>query len=411
VRILFLSQYFPPEIGASQIRAFEMAQGLVNAGHAVTMIAEVPNHPTGVIQSGFRRKLFVRGDYQGIDTIWVWVRTSQVKTFRSRLILYMSYLITSVLAGLFLTRGKYDAIYATSPPLLVGTAGLIIAQVRNLPFFFEVQDLWPEAAITIGQLRNPRYIRWATWLEESCYSRARTIIVTAQEMIERLSERGIPSEKLSLIRNGSNIDLFRPNPESRNRIREELGLEGKFLAVYAGLHGLVYDLVHLMDVAASLQQDERFHFLLVGEGPTKVATIQRSKELELTNVTFLPQQPREKIPDYFNAADVTLAPLREPEVMGGFPVKVYDSMACAVPVIVNSRGETRRIVTECESGVAVDPGDYCALKSALLTLSEDDALRSKMGHNGRKAVVARFSRQAQARQLADLLKTELDRHN
>ena len=118
MRILYLSQYFPPEVGATQTRAYEMARGLVNAGHEVTMITEVPNHPHGIIPPDYQGKLYERSMFDGIEVIRVWVKTSPKKTFRNRMYFYLSYMAMATLAGLLLARGRYDTIYATSPPLL-----------------------------------------------------------------------------------------------------------------------------------------------------------------------------------------------------------------------------------------------------------------------------------------------------
>ena len=180
-------------------------------------------------------------------------------------------------------------------------------------FFFDVRDLWPESAVKLGELTRPRAIRWATWLEESCYARAQKIIVVVDHMLRRLVERGIAPDKLKLIRNGANTDLFRPDPDRRQEIRTELGLNGEFLLLYAGLHGLVYDLVAIMDVAALLKDYRDIKLLFVGDGPTKAATVARAEVLALDNVMFLPTQPIQRIAGFFNAADVTLAPLRKPE--------------------------------------------------------------------------------------------------
>jgi colanic acid biosynthesis glycosyl transferase WcaI len=147
MRILYLSQYFPPEVGATQTRAYEMACGLVQAGHQVTMIAELPNHPQGIIPPEYRGKIYERSDLDGIDVIRVWVKTSPIKTFYSRMAFYLSYMLMAVMAGLLLARGKYDLIYATSPPLFVGAAALILSFIRRTLLVFEVRDLWPESAI------------------------------------------------------------------------------------------------------------------------------------------------------------------------------------------------------------------------------------------------------------------------
>ncbi len=142
-----------------------MARGLVQAGHNVTIIAEVPNHPTGVIPSEYRGRLYERTNENGIDVIRVWVKASPVKGFRSGMAFYLSYMSMATLAGLFLTRKKYDVIYATSPPLFVGAAALIISYLRFTPLVFEVRDLWPKSAVALGELRNPFFIRLAEKLE------------------------------------------------------------------------------------------------------------------------------------------------------------------------------------------------------------------------------------------------------
>ena len=403
MRILYFSQYFPPETGATQIRAYEMATGLVRAGHRVTMICEFPNHPHGVIPAEYKGKLFERAELDGIDVIRVWVKSNPKKTYNTRLAFYVSYMLAAIVAGLFLARGKYDAIYATSPPLFVGGAGLLVSLLRRTPFFFEVRDLWPESAVKLGQLSRPQAIRWATWLEERCYARAQKIIVVVDHMLRRLTERGIAPDKLKLIRNGANTDLFRPDPDRRQEIRAELGLNGNFLVLYAGLHGLVYDLVAIMDVAAMLKDHRDIKLLFVGDGPTKAATVARAEELALDNVIFLPTQPIQRIAGFFNAADVTLAPLRKPQMEGAFPVKVYDSMASEVPVILCAEPETTEIVLNNRAGLVTDSGDYEAIREAILTLYQDPQLRLDLGRNGRQAVLRHYSRQAQAAELATLL--------
>jgi hypothetical protein len=141
MRILYLSQYFPPEIGATQTRAYEMAMGLVKAGHQVTMLTELPNHPTGIIPPEYRGRLWDRIEMDGIDVLRVWVKASPVKTFGTRMAFYLSYMLMATLAGLFKARGRYDLLYVTSPPLFVGGAGLALSYLRRLPLVFEVRDL------------------------------------------------------------------------------------------------------------------------------------------------------------------------------------------------------------------------------------------------------------------------------
>ncbi len=208
MRILYLSQYFPPEAGATQTHAYEMAHNFVRLGHAVTMLAEFPNHPSGIIPAEYSGKLYERADLDGIDVIRVWVKASPIKSFRSRMLFYLTYMLNASLAGLFLARQPYDLVYASSPPLLVGGAALFLSKIRRLPLVFEVRDLWPESAVALGELTNPRSIALAARLEEACYRNARRVVVVTQGIFDRLVERGISPDKLSLVPNGANVEMF-----------------------------------------------------------------------------------------------------------------------------------------------------------------------------------------------------------
>jgi glycosyltransferase involved in cell wall biosynthesis len=404
VRILYISQYFPPEVGATQNRAYEMARGLIQAGHEVTMVTEFPNHPTGIIPERYRGRIFEVAKIDGIEVIRTWVKASPSSSFSNRIAFYLSFALMSTLAGLLKARGPFDLVYATSPPLFVGCAGLVIAFLRRIPFVLEVRDLWPESAVTLGQLKNRVLIALATVLEKICYRQASHIVVTAQEMFDHFVDRRIPADKITVVRNGANTKLFRRSPDLRRRIRFDLELEEFFIIMYAGLHGLAQDLETLLKVAESLQEEHpEIRFLLIGDGPKKRQLQLAAEKKALSNVVFLPSQPRERIQEFINAADVTLAPLNPPHLRGAIPSKIFDSMACGVPVIVAAAGEARRVVEEAEAGVAVEPGDARALREAILHLSRHPELRARMGQRGREAAVKKYSRSKQAQILARLL--------
>lgn len=412
MRILYLSQYFPPEVGATQTRAYEMACGLVQAGHHVTMIAEVPNHPSGIIPPEYQGKWLERANLDGIEVIRVWVKASPVKTFRSRMAFYLSYMVMAALAGLFLARGRYDAVYATSPPLFVGGAALIISTLRRLPLVFEVRDLWPESAIALGELRNPRAIRWATRLEEACYRRAKKIVVTTQEMVEYLVNRGFPATKIKVIPNGANTDLFCFDPEARQQLREQLGLADKFVVIYAGLMGIAQGLESSLEAAEHLATTEpSVHFLYIGDGPVKAELQKKADSAQLTNVTFLPAQPRETIPGYLSAADAALIPLTRQRLVGALPSKMFDAMACQRPVILSAEGEACQVLATAKAGLTIPPEDPKALAQTIRQLQAAPELCTQFGQNGRQAVVANYSRQAQAQQLGQLLQAILARND
>lgn len=405
MRILYLSQYFAPEIGATQTRAYEMAHHLVRAGHQVTMVAEVPNHPSGVIPPEYRGKLWERSEMDGIEVLRVWVKASPDKTFARRMAFYLTYMVNATLAGLLLARGRYDALVATSPPLFVGGAALALSRLRRMPLLFEVRDLWPESAVALGELSRPRAVAWATRLEEACYRRARRIVVVTEGIRRRLEERGF-GDKVIVIPNGANTELFRPAPAAGAALRARLGLADKFLVVYAGIHGLAQGLETALGAARRLQSDPDIHFLFVGEGPKKAELLALKDQMGLGNVTMLPEAPRSEMTAYLSAADVALVPLRKLELFqGALPSKMFDAWACGCPVLLTIDGEARRVLEEAGGGLFVEPENEEQLAQAIARLKgEPDRLR-QYGAQGRRHVEEHYSRQRLAEQLEQTLRS------
>ena len=404
MRILYLSQYFPPEVGATQTRAYEMARGLIRAGHQVTMIAEVPNHPKGIIPPAYRGKIYERTDLEGIDVIRVWVKTSPVKTFRTRLSFYVSYMIMAIVAGLFLARGRYDVIYATSPPLFVGVAAWVLSYLRRTPLVFEVRDLWPESAVALGELHSQRTIAWAEWLEKRCYRRAEKIVVVTQGIYHRLRQRGYSPEQLVFIPNGANVELFQYQAEAGQDLRDRLGLQNKFVVIYAGIHGIAQGLEFVIEGAKQLRRCSDVHFLFVGEGPVKDQIVSLARETGLDNIIFHAEAPRHHMPIFLSAAQVALVPLRRLDLFeGALPSKMFDAWACRCPTLVMIDGEAKQVVEETQAGIFVEPENADQLVEAILKLQQNPSQRLQMGIKGQQAVTARFSRRVLAQQLVQLL--------
>lgn len=411
MRILYLSQYFYPEVGATQTRAYEMARHLVQAGHHVTMLCEFPNHPSGIIPQRYRGKLYERDDLEGIDILRVWVKASPEKRFGTRMLFYLSYMFSAILAGVFLVRGRYDAIYATSPPLFVGGAGWVLSHLRRTPLFFEVRDLWPASAIALGELTSQRAIAWATRLEEMCYNRATAIIPVAQGSKDKLIERGFPASKIALIPNGSNTDLFRPDPEAGQRIRRDLGLPS-FVLAYAGTHGIAQGLEVVLRAAEMLQDQPDIHFLFIGEGPVKAELLAFKAQHQLDNVTMLAEQPMVDIPAYLSAANAALVPLRKTELFQHVvPSKIFDAWACACPVLLGVDGEARQLLETAQAGLFFEPENAEALAAAISRLHGQPERAVQMGRNGRRYVQANYSRQRMAERLERLLRAKCEQRN
>jgi glycosyltransferase involved in cell wall biosynthesis len=410
MRILYLSQYFPPEVGATQTRAYEMARGLVQAGHQVTMLTEVPNHPVGIIQPGYRRRLWVRRPLEQIDVLHGWVWTSPRKTFFNRMAFYLSYTGAASAMGLLLARGRYDAIYCTSPPLFAGGAGLALHFLRRIPLFFEVRDLWPESAVEMGELNNRRAIQLSAWLADQCYRHSRKIVVVTAGIRAALLNKGIPPDKIELIPNGANTDLFQPQPDAAAALRQQLNLENCFVVLYAGILGLAQGLETVLDAAALLHTHPHIQFLFVGTGPREQALHDYAQHLNLSNVRFLGQKPREAMPAYLSLADVAVVPLRDvPVFEGALPSKLFDAWACQCPTLTSIRGEAQKLVAEAGAGHFVTPEHPAELAQAIVNLNEQPEERREMGQRGRAFVIQHYSRQAQARHLVTLLEQEIER--
>ena len=198
--------------------------------------------------------------------------------------------------------------------------------------------------------------------------------------------------------------MFRFSPDARQQVRRELGLESKFLAVYAGIHGVAQGLETVIAAARLLAQDPRFHFLLVGDGPKKAELVDLARSYALPNLILLPEQPRERIVDYLSAADVALIPLKNLEIFrGALPSKMFDAWACQRPVLLSVDGEAHRVMDQARGGLFVPPEDPQALADGLLRLSQSPAECQEMGANGRDFTVKEFSRKAQAEKLAGIL--------
>jgi colanic acid biosynthesis glycosyl transferase WcaI len=403
MRVLYLSQYFPPEVGATQTRAYEMARHLVLAGHQVTMLTEVPNHPSGIVPDEYRGKLYERVDLDGIDVIRVWVKASPDKTFVTRMMFYLSYMVNAALVGLSLAHGHYDVVYATSPPLFVGGAALALSYLRRVSLVFEVRDLWPESAVALGELANPRAAMLAGKLEEMCYNRARYVVVVTEGIQRRLVERGY-GQKVVLVPNGANTELFYANPTTGAALRSDLGLNDKFIVLYAGIHGVAQGLEMMLEAARQLHEEHGIHFLLVGEGPKKEELLALRDRLGLDNVTMLAQRPRAEMPAFFSAADVALVPLRKLELFqGALPSKMFDAWACSCPVILSINGEARQVLGRAQAGLFVEPEDADGLARAVLELRDDPDRLHHYGAQGRRFVEAHYSRQRLAARLEQLL--------
>lgn len=404
MHILFVTQYFSPEVGATQTRVQEFARACVAAGHRVTVLTEMPNHPHGEIFPEYRGRVLTRETFDGMTVLRVWVWTVPVKTFLTRLAFYGSFFALATIRGALVR--SVDVVFATSPPLPVGLIGWILARARGARFVLDIRDLWPAAARALGELdRRPTLFRAATVLERFLYRHADLITAVTRGFVRYISPLLRHPERLVWLPNGATAALFRPDRVDPG-LRVRLGLVGQFVITFAGNHGLAQGLDAVLEAANLLRSREEVTFVLVGHGAAKARLMARAAALELSNVRFLPEVPLSEVPPYLTMSDALLVPLSRDPVFDTFiPSKLYDFLACARPVILMVSGEAREVIEASGGGISVAPEDAAGLAKAVLELMDKSVEeRQEMGARGRAYVLAHYTREAHAQRLLTLLR-------
>ena len=416
MKILYISQYFPPEMGAPAVRAVELSRHWTAAGHQVTILTGFPNHPTGVVPAEYRKKfrrLVIREQIEGIHVVRSWLLPFPNRRAYERMLNYSSFCISAASTGLFLTPP--DVVIATSPQLLVGLSGWWLARWKRVPFVFEVRDLWPEslAAVGIGHRGSPLHRSLAT-IAGFLYSRSDRVVVVTPAFEDYLVEHWrVPREKIVVIENGVETQVFAP--DAGIALRTELGVQGKFVVSYIGTMGMAHGLDTMIEAAAELQRsNSEIVFLVVGEGAEKERIIELAQRRGLSNLRFVDQQPREKIPGYICASDACLVLLKKADVFKTvIPTKMLEFMSCARPVILGVEGQAQIILEEARGGIVVEPENSAALANALRYLAANREIGQRLGKNGREYIVRNFSRRQTAekyiRTLERLLNPAADR--
>lgn len=394
-------------MGAPAARVSELARHWTNAGHEITVLTGFPNHPDGVLRPEYRarfRRLMCREILDGIDVVRTWLLPFPNRKPHERILNYSSFCVSASMTGSFLSRP--DIVIATSPQLLVGLAGWWISRLKGVPFVLEIRDLWPEslAAVGVGN-SNSRLHCMIGKMASFLYRRASHVVVVTPAFRDRLIEDWrVPADKISIVQNGVETTLFSPGSRE-NEILASLNLEGKFVASFIGTIGLAHGLETLIAAAARLQAEAPdVVLLLVGEGADRERIQQRAREQGLSNVRFVPQQPRARIPAYIAASDVCLVLLRKSAVFETvIPTKMLEFMSCGRPVILGVGGQARDILLSAQAGLAITPGNSDELCAAILTMKENPAMRASLGRNGREYIVQNLSRQRTASAYLDVL--------
>jgi len=406
MRVLFLTDNFPPEVNAPASRTFEHCREWVRAGHEVTVITCAPNFPKGKVFEGYRNRIFARETMDGIHVIRVWTYISANEGFLRRTLDYVSFMLAATPASLRVARP--DVVVATSPQFFTACAGYLVGKLRRVPFVFELRDMWPESIRVVGAMQQSALLDWLEKIELSLYRNAAMIVPVTNSFKRKLIERGVDGAKIKVVTNGADLSLFRPR-EKDVQLTEELNLSGKFVAGYIGTHGLAHGLETLLDAARLLQEEGRddIRLLFLGDGASKAALKERAAQFGLKNVVFLDTVAKSDVVRYWSLLDVSIIHLRKTDLFTTvIPSKLFECMAMGIPVLHGVRGESAEIVESEAVGITFEPENARDLHDKLVALSEDRILVRALGGNGVKAA-GKFDRVHLAGQMLRLIESHL----
>lgn len=404
MHILLIHQAFATLNEPGGTRHHELARFLIQRGHRVTVIASPVSYLTGSRTEPAQRSDSSRQDAEtGLTIVRTYTYPAWHRSFVHRVFSFLSFMFSSFIAGLRVP--DVDLVWGTSPPIFQGGTAWALARLKGARFLFEVRDLWPAFAIQVGVLRNRVLIRAAEWFERFLYRHADQIMINSPGFRQHIQNKGI--RQVALIPNGTDASMFDPS-SSGLEFRRSHNLEGKFIALYAGAHGMSNDLETLLQAAARLRQPSNIAIVLLGDGKEKPALMQQAQEMKLTNVHFLPPVPKTAMPEALAAADACIAILKPiPLYETVYPNKVFDYMAAGRPVILAIDGVIRQVIELGQAGVPVPPGDAGALANAIQSLADAPEKSRTLGENGRMHILHHFDRVVIAGQLEQLLLSTL----
>ena len=420
MHILIIHQAFASLDEPGGTRHHEFARLLASRGHRVTVIASPVSYITGEKAplrlppnaphlGGVARS--AEGG-EGVTILRASVYSAHHKSFFHRVLAFFSFMISSFFLGLGVKN--VDVVWGTSPPIFQGVTAWMLARLKGAKFLFEVRDLWPKFAVAVGVLTSPTLIRMSEWLERFLYRRADRVMVNSPGFVEhvalRLRAKSTPSAQggdtpITLVPNGADPSMFDPGDDGA-QFRRSHGLQNKFVALYAGAHGMSNDLGIVLESARLLADKKKIQIVLLGDGKEKPALQTRAKEMNLTNVTFIDSIPKSEMPSALAAADACIAILKPlEEYKTTYPNKVFDTMAAGRPLALAIDGVIREVVEAAGCGIYAEPGSPSALSEAIRKLASDEKKARQMGLAGRAHLEKYFSRAAIGEQLIELLES------
>ena len=400
MRILFLTDNFPPETNAPATRTYEHCLKWINMGYKVTVITCFPNFPRGKVFEGYSNKLYQKEDIDGITVIRVWSYISENNGFVKRIIDYISYALSSFLFGLFV---KTDLIIATSPQFFTAISGRMLSVFKRIPWVMEVRDLWPDSIAAVGSMNKSSIpFKVLKKIEHHLYLSASKIIVVTDSFKKYLIEKHqINQDKVGVFKNGVLVSNFK-SPEANvvTALKKSIGLQNKTIVSYIGTHGLAHGLEFILESISKISNPD-LHFLFIGDGAEKHNLIDYSKTLHSKNFTFLDIVTKSEIPLYLEISDYSLVNLKKSdEFKNVIPSKIFENIAMYKPILLGVEGESKKLIDKYEVGVCFQPENKESFFNALYDIQKLERVSFKVNCN---KMLADFDRNNIAKSMINYL--------
>jgi len=374
LKILFITDNFPPEVNAPATRTYEHCKEWVKEGAEVTVITCAPNFPVGKVYDGYKNRLYQKENIEGIEVIRVWSFIAANRGKIRRVLDYISFAFTSFVAGLF---QKPDVIIATSPQFFTTWSALGLSKIKRKPWIFELRDLWPESISTVGAMKEGAAVRFLHGIEMGLYKDAAKVIPVTEAFKKNLVSRGIEAEKIEVITNGANTELYTPR-EKNAELLKKLGLENKFVIGYIGTHGMAHNLEFIVRAIKKIK-DPDIYFLFIGGGAKKEDVMKLASHLGVSNASFHVTVPKEKVADYLSIIDVSLAPLKKSDTFKTvIPSKIFEAAAMRKPTLLGVDGQAREIIEKYDAGLYFEPENEADFLDKVKKIKEDRELYKRL---------------------------------
>jgi glycosyltransferase involved in cell wall biosynthesis len=403
MRLVILTQYYPPEIGAPQNRLHELAVRLQKNGVEVEVLTALPNYPRMEIMEEYRGRKNRKETIDGIPVTRAGIYVSKSKGIVSRLLNYFSFVWTSYWKGKSLK--KADFLMVESPPLFLGYSAMALSRKLKAKLIFNVSDLWPESAEKMGIVSNRTMLKMAYRLEAKCYRKSSLITGQTNGIVQSIKER-FPQSKVHWLPNGVDVNFYDPSKIAAGDFREAIGADANDVVFfYGGIIGYAQGLEIVLEAAEKVKQEQRIKIVLQGAGPVKDELLEIQKEKGLDNVIFRDPVPKSEMPSILKSVDVALVPLRKLDLFkGAIPSKIFEAQSMQLPLLLGVEGEAHvHFIENANAGFAYEPENAVDMAEKMLNFVADKEMRLQMGHNGRNYVSEHFNRNKIAKRFQEVL--------